>query len=214
MHIFALLPLSIYFFFLFRLNRRRHPVMLDGGQDFSLLAFGLFGFVTLGPGKLLLPLDLISFWGFSVWFFWTAFYFAMVHVISQHLTNRIIIYRCPRRWFMENFPAHLQTQSIDVQINGNVLFIPDMSIQCMITGDRFDGHVLLVPTEPLQEKKQQTQWNMLGDAVKTFCLTAAPPMNNAYWLWDWLAATIGIGILVALIQDGGTLFQNVQDLWF
>jgi hypothetical protein len=210
MHIFALFPLSVYFFCLFRLNRQRHPAVLDSSTDFQLLAVGLFGFMTLGPAKMLIPLQLMTFWGAFVWLFWTAFYFAAARTIGQRLPNSLIIYHCPRQVFVPELLNHLRTLDAEVRQSGNVLLLPGQRIQCLITGGRFGGYTLLQPAEPAAEPKA---WNEFAAAVKTFCGTAESPKSNAGLLWGFLAAATAAGIAATLFLNGGQIVRDIADLW-
>jgi hypothetical protein len=61
------MPLAVYFFVLAQLNRRRHPVMVNGVWDFAGVLFALSGFLLLGGPFIMASLnqDWRDFWVWS-----------------------------------------------------------------------------------------------------------------------------------------------------
>jgi hypothetical protein len=158
----AFLPLICYIFGLTFLHIRRRPTIINGGWDFMLLSCGLFGLITLGPGRLLIPMNVLTFWGSTVWLFWTAFYFAVAHLIAHQLPKRIIVYGSSFNVFVPKLIELAKEIDSQVRFEGNVLFLPDAGIQCSIHGGFF--YLILTATEPhLAESK----WQLLEQILQT-----------------------------------------------
>lgn len=144
----ALLPLTAYFAFLTLMQFRRCPTLISGEVDFSLLAWGLFGFVSLGAGKLLIPLYLFNAWGLFTWLFWLCFYFVATIYTAKCFRCQWVIYHVRRESVL---PAMFDlARQIDPKAEwcGNVLSLHGLQIQWSIVGDSFGGHLSLKPTQP------------------------------------------------------------------
>jgi hypothetical protein len=99
----ALLPLVLYLAFLTRLHFRQTPTVLNGSLDFTLLAWGLFGLVSLGPGRLIIPLYVFTAWGIFTWIFWLGFYFVATLLLARPFRNRLVVYHCQRELVLPAF---------------------------------------------------------------------------------------------------------------
>jgi hypothetical protein len=207
MFFLSLLPLAGYFFWLAFLQIRRKPTVLNGVQDFMFLSSGLFGLLTLGPGRLLIPIGVLAFWGWFVWLFWAAFYFSIAYLIAQQLTQRIVIYHCPFAVFVPKLIEHIQELDQQFRFEGNVLFLPDFGIQCTITGDA--QHLVLKSTGFNQDS---LKWRLFEQNVAAVCF----PLRNSS---KTMAIVWGIFFLILLaiacfsVRDIPVLVEVFFDYW-
>lgn len=194
----ALLPLVLYFVFLTCLYFWKTPTVLNGSLDFSLIAWGLFGFITLGPGRLIIPIYVFTAWGVLTWFFWVGFYFLVVVALSRQFRNRIVVYHCRRELVLPAFFTLARQIDPKTEWAGNVLSLHGLGVQWSVTTDRFGGHLLFVPTNPSVKNPHQ---EMLQEQLTTLCRTQETPKDRIRWFWSTL--TFGLLCLVVglLIRD-------------
>ncbi|GHT47017.1 hypothetical protein FACS189454_09010 [Planctomycetales bacterium] len=108
--------------------------MLRGSTDFTLLAWGLFGLVTLGPARLVIPMYLFTAWGSSVWLFWMLFYFITVRHIARSLKDRTVVYHCQREKFLPALFSKLREIDPKTEWRGNVLSMFGCGLQWAVSG--------------------------------------------------------------------------------
>jgi hypothetical protein len=189
MFFLSFLPLACYFFWLTLLQNRRQPAIFNGVQDFMLLSCGLFGLFTLGPGRLLIPIDVMAFWGWSIWLFWTAFYFSAAYLIAQKLSQRIVIYHCPPDIFVPKLIEYAQKLDPKTRFEGNVLFLPDFGIQCTVMGNAWGQHLILKPTGDNQDV---LKWRLFEQNTVTACASLQNPSSKK-------AVLVGIFFFILLL---------------
>ncbi|MDR0338136.1 MAG: hypothetical protein LBI18_13705 [Planctomycetaceae bacterium] len=197
----AVLPLAGYFFWLALLQNRRKPTILDGVQDFMLLSCGLFGLFSLGLGRLVIPIGVMSFWGWFVWFFWTAFYFSAAYLFARQLSQRIVIYHCPHRIFISGILEHVQKLDQRSRLEGNVLFLPDFDIQCTIIGTNGDWGQYLV-LNATSHDQDVLKWQLLKQSTIAACSSVHNPPNK-----KTILRGIGFFILLLLTIIGFVLYD-------
>ncbi|GHT34567.1 hypothetical protein FACS189427_02100 [Planctomycetales bacterium] len=161
---FALIPLSLYFFFLAFLSLRERPTVLSGIQDWMLLCGSVAGLLAFGPGKLLIPVRLYVFWGISIWVFWLLFYILIAYIIAKHfLPKRTVIYGCPPEIFTAVIKEPVKKFAPESSLEGNVIHIPGSQLQCCITGNARGGFTVLTSTNSEQD---DSLWTAFEDIIK------------------------------------------------
>jgi len=209
MFAFALFPLVFYFAFLACLHFRKTPTLLNGSLDFTLLAWGLFGFVTMGPGRLIIPIDVFAFWGVFTWLFWVGFYFVAVVVLARQFRNRLIIYHCQRELVLPACFTLARQIDPTTEWSGHVLSLHGLGVQWAVTGDPFGGHLLFRPTNPALENPNQ---EMLEEKLTSLCQTLVMPKRKIRWFWTILAFGLLFLALGSLITDFSQIIQY-DDYW-
>jgi hypothetical protein len=208
----TLLPLAGYFFWLILLQNRRQPTVLNGVQDFMFLSIGLFGLFTLGPGRLVIPISVITFWGCLIWLFWAAFYFSIAYLLTQQLTQRIVIYHCPLNIFIPKLIEIAQKLDQQSRIEGNVLFLPDFGIQCTITGHN-RGHYLLLQATGYDQ--DNLKWRLLQQIMATACSSFQNPVNKTAILLGFFILILLLLIIVGfIVYDVSVLVNVFFDYWY
>jgi hypothetical protein len=199
MFFLSVLPLSCYFFWLSLLPNRRQPAVFNGIQDFMFLSCGLFGLFTLGPGRLLIPIEIMNFWGCSIWLFWTAFYFSAAYLVAQKLAQRIVIYHCPFDIFVSKLIERAQKLDSKTSFEGNVLFLPDFGIQCAVIANTWWQILVLKPTG---NDQNVVKWQLFEQNVIAVCKTFQNPSGKK-------AILVGIFffILLLLIFTGFVVYE-------
>jgi hypothetical protein len=119
---------------------------MNGVRDFMFLSCGLFGLITLGPGRLLVPVHVFAFWGMAVWLFWTAFYFSVAYWVAGLLGQRIVVYHCSAKDFVSRLVELCRELDPQTRLDGNVLFLPDFGIQCSVNCNTLGGVFILTST--------------------------------------------------------------------
>ena len=206
----ALLPLVLYFAFLTWLHFRKTPTVLNGSLDFTFLAWGLFGLITLGPGRLVIPLYVFTAWGVFTWFFWFGFYYAVVHFLSLQFRNRFIVYHCRRELVLPSFFTLVRQIDPKTEWSGHVLSLHGLGVQWSVITDRFGGYLLFLPTNPHWKNPHR---EMVQEQLTNLCRTLTMPKENIRWFWAVL--TVGLLCLVAgvLIWELPALQQQFCDYW-
>ena len=206
----ALLPLVLYFVFLTHLQFRKTPTVLNGSLDFILLAWGLFGLITLGPGRLIIPLYVFAAWGFFTWLFWIGFYFLITTALARKFRNRLVVYHCPRQLVLPPFFTLVRQIDPKTEWGGHVLSLHSLGVQWSVTNDRFGGHLLFVPTNPSQSNPHQA---MLQEQLTTLCRTLIVPKNGIRWFWSILTCGLLCLVIGLLIKDFPVLVLQFSDYW-
>jgi len=206
----ALLPLVFYLAFLARLQFRKMPTVLNGTQDFLLLAWGLFGLITLGPGRLIIPLYVFEAWGVFTWIFWFGTYFAAVHLLSLLFKKRLVVYHGQRELVLPAFFTLARQIDPKAEWGGNVLSFHGLGVQWAVTNDRYGGHLLFVPTNPY-EKNPNTE--MLQEQLKNLCQMLVMPKRGIRWFWAILTLGLLCLTLGLLFRDFPMLLGQFCDLW-
>lgn len=206
----ALLPLVVYCLIIAFLTSRNRPSVLSGTQDFMLLAAALFGLLTFGPGRLIIPVQLLSFWGLTIWFFWFAFYVVVFYVVAERLMRpRIVIYRCSMKQLIPALISWANSVDPQFRFEGNVLYLPGLKIQCALTGDRFGGHVQLVPTS----RQNRGVWEMFRQQLATVCAPLFENSNKPAIFWSLLALCLFVLSIVCLIEEAPMLIERFADYY-
>ena len=206
----ALLPLLCYFVFLTSLYFRKTPTVLNGSLDFMLLAWGLFGLITLGPGRLVIPLYVFTAWGIASWLFWLGFYFVVVYTIAPQFKNRLVVYHCRRELVLPAFFSLARTIDPKTEWSGYVLSLHSLGVQWYVASDQYGGHLLFVPT---CSRWRNPHREMLQEQLTNLCRTLVMPKNRIRWVWGIL--TFGLFCLVVglLIRDFSVLPLQFCDYW-
>ena len=206
----ALLPLAAYFAFLTSLHFRKTPTVLNGSLDFTLIAWGLCGLITLGPGRLLIPLYVFTAWGLYTWIFWFGFYFALTYFLGTQFKNRIVVYHGQRELVLPPFFTLVRLIDPKAEWSGHVLSLHSLGVQWSIICDKFGGYLLFVPTNPYWKNPHQ---EMLQQQLTALCQTLVMPKRKIRW--GWLLLTIGLFCFAGglLIRDFPVLVQQFYNLW-
>lgn len=149
------IPLSLYFFCLYRLNSCNVPRILTGAKDDLLIAFALSGLLAIGPGQLCIPIRSLIDKGLAAWFMIFFLYLLNIFLCSSLLMRpRIILYNITREKLDELF-AKLSSQNESSQnessqngmvVNrfGNSVDLPDMGIHLFIEESIFFRNISLM----------------------------------------------------------------------
>ncbi|MDR0703536.1 MAG: hypothetical protein LBF88_00955 [Planctomycetaceae bacterium] len=211
MFFLSFLPLACYFFWLALLQNRRQPAIFNGVQDFMFLSCGLFGLFTLGPGRLLIPIDVIAFWGWAIWLFGTTFYFSAAYLIAQKLSQRIVIYHCPSDIFVPKLIEYAQKLDTKTRFEGNVLFLPDFGIQCTITADAWGQLLVLKPTGDGQDL---SKWRAFEQNATAVCRTFQNPVTPKALLKEvFFFSLLLLTIAGFFVYEASALADVFFDYW-
>jgi len=206
----ALLPLVCYFAFLTSLYFRKTPTVLCGSLDFTLLAWGLFGLITLGPGRLVIPLYVFAAWGVFTWFFWLGFYFVLVHALASQFRNRLVVYHCRRELVLPAFFSLARQIDPKTEWSGSVLSLHGLGVQWSVVHDRYGGHLLFVPTGPPLKNPYR---EMLREQLSNLCQTLVMPKSQLRWFWGILTLCLFCLVIGLLARDYSVLVCQFYDYW-
>jgi hypothetical protein len=206
----ALLPLVCYLAFLTRLHFRKTPTVLNGSLDFMLLAWGLFGLISLGPGRLVIPLYVYAAWGMYTWLFWIGFYFLISHTLARQFKNRLVVYHCQRELVLPAFFTLARQIDPKAEWSGNVLSLHGLGVQWSVTSDRFGGHLLFLPTNPYWKNPHR---EMLQEQLINLCRTLEMPKRRIRWFFGGLTFGLLCLVIGLLIQDSLVLVHLFSDYW-
>jgi hypothetical protein len=209
---FTLFPFAVYLAVLAFFHSRRTPTVLGGDADFMLLAAGLLGAVTFGPGRLLIPLYVLTAWGILTWVFWFGFYFVLVLFITRYLTHRTVIYHCRREMMLPGLFAMSRYLDPSSDLRGNVLTLPGFGLQWTIS--EYCGGVVLCLTVSQWDK---TKKDAFDRELKNLCRTLQVSYSvQDLWvclLWTTLSIIAFAGSAWFLIQNFGWLGETFVDYW-
>ena len=206
----ALLPLVLYFAFLTRLHFRATPTVLDGSLDCTLLAWGLFGFITFGPGRQIIPLYVFATWGVFTWIFWVGFYFVVVVALARQFQNRLVVYHCKRELVLPAFFTLARQIDPKTEWSGHVLSLHGLGVQWSISNDRLGGHLLFIPTNPSTNSPHH---KMLREHMKNLCRTLVMPKSKTRWFWCIFTFALFVLAIGLLVKDFTMIVQQFGDLW-
>jgi hypothetical protein len=207
----ALLPLVCYFALLTGFHFRKTPTVLNGALDVQLLAWGLFGLLSLGPGRLVIPLYVFAAWGIYTWIFWFGFYFAFSFLLARPFRNRRVVYHCQRELVLPAFFTLARQIDPKTEWSGYVLSLHGLGVQWSVTYNRWGGYMVFVPTNPRLRSPHQ---EMLQGQLTNLCRTLVMPKRGIRWFWGIL--TFGLlGLVVGLfIGNFSEFVQQFRDYWF
>ena len=210
---FALLPLSVYFLMLAYWNTRRVPVILSGHDDLFLLFFALTGFFILGPGKLLLPIEVLVYWGVWVWPFFIAFYLTFVHWILKQLPPRIVIYRAEMSTFRNQLDKIAKEIDSDAEWVNDVLFLPRRGVRVFIHSQ---GRTQTIIVSAIGSRQNVTTWHHLQENMQNIRQEFA--VSDSHHFPAIVLGCVAMSLIAVsgymLFQEGGHLCQTACDLWF
>ena len=206
----ALLPLVFYFAFLTRLHFRKTPTVLNGSFDFMLLTWGLFGLVSLGPGRLIIPMYVFTAWGIFTWLFWLGFYFVISLALARQFESRFVVYHCQRELVLPAFFTLARQIDPKAEWSGCVLSLHGLGIQWSVTSDRYGGHLLFVPTNPCLRNPHQ---EMLQEQLTNLCQTLVMPKRKIRWFWGILTFGLLCFVIGLFIRDFPILIHQFSDYW-
>jgi len=211
MLLLALLPLVCYFAFLTGLHFRKTPTVLNGALDVQLLTWGLFGLISFGPGRLVIPLYVFASWGIFTWFFWLGFYFVAALLLARPFRNRLIVYHCQRELVLPAFFSLAKQMDPKAEWSGHVLSLHGLGIQWSVTHNRWGGYLVFIPTNPCLRSFHQ---EMLQEQLTNLCRTLEMPKRKIRWFWGLL--TLGLfGLAVGVFVGNFSEFvQQFDDYWF
>ena len=192
----ALLPLVVYFAFLTWLHYRQTATLLTGSLDFTLLSWGLFGLITLGPGRLLVPLYLFTAWGIYAWIFWLFFYFVATHFFASRLANRFVVYNSRRDIVLPAFFTLAKQIDPKTEWSGNVLSLHGLGLQWSVCSGRFGNCLVFAPTNPYRKNPHQEQ---VQEELKNLCRTLEIPKQERRWLWKMITSIL-FGLILVLLM--------------
>ena len=207
---FALLPLVSYCAFLTVLHFRKTPTVLNGEFDFILLAWGLFGLFSLGPGRLIIPLYVFAAWGVYSWLFWTGFYFVIVQILARQFKDRMIVYHGQRELLVPAFFSLARQIDPKTDWSGNVLSLHGLGVQWSVTHDRFGGHILFVPTN---SHWKNPHCEMLQEQLTQLCRTLEMPNRAIRWFWGILTFDLLCLVIGLLLWDFPAVILRYSDYW-
>ncbi|MDR1484166.1 MAG: hypothetical protein LBT09_05035 [Planctomycetaceae bacterium] len=131
---FVLLPLGIYFAVFTFICCRRNPTFFNGGSDVAILLFGVFGLVSFGPGKLLIPMYVYNMWGVWAVLYWLMIYYLVSYCICNVCRNYAVIYNCDFDRVMGCISEVAGRLDRRFYIEERVLHLPVFGLHCVIGG--------------------------------------------------------------------------------
>jgi len=206
----ALLPLVCYFAFLTGLHFRKTPTVLNGSLDVQLLAWGLFGLISLGPGRLVIPLYVFATWGIYTWIFWFGFYFVGSLLLAQPFRNRMVVYHCQRELVLPAFFTLARQVDPKAEWSGYVLSLHGLGVQWSVTHNRWGGYMLFVPTNPRFRSPHQ---KMLQGQLAHLCRTLVMPKQGIRWFWGLLSFGLLCLVVGLLMGNFSEFVQQFKDYW-
>ena len=207
---FALIPLLCYCAFLTSLYFRKTPTVLNGSLDFMLLAWGLFGLITLGPGRLVIPLYVFTAWGVYTWIFWLGFYFVVARATASQFKNRLVVYHCRRELVLPAFFSLSREIDPKTEWGGYVLSLHGLGVQWSVVGDQHGGHLLFIPTSPILKNPHR---EMLQEQLTNLCRKLVMPKNQLRWFWGIFTFGLLCLVIGLLIRDFSVLAPQFNDYW-
>lgn len=193
---FALFPLGIYFLCLASFYRRSTPTVLNGSTDVWLLAFGLFGLITLGPGRLLIPLPVLSYWNLFAWIFWASLYFVLAHFLAEHSRGRTVVYRCSMNRLIHELQEFFKEHGSVLHLEKQVLNLPEYDIQSTLRCGFSDSYVQFQSTE---SNPDRLTWLRFESDLRRLCQNVHLTSRSPVFLLHALSAfgmIVGSGILL------------------
>jgi hypothetical protein len=210
MIVLALLPLVLYCAFITVLYFRRAPTVVNGSHDFLLLAWGLFGLISFGPGRLMVPLYVFTAWGIFTWLFWLGFYFVVALTLARQFKNRLVVYHCRRELVLPAFFTLAQRIDPKTEWSGNVLSLHGLGVQWSVTHDRFGGHILFSPTNP---SVSNPNGEMLQTQLTNLCQTLETPQSRLRWFWLGITGALSGFVINRFYWDCSLMVQQFCDHW-
>ncbi len=187
-----------------------------------LLTCGVFGLVTLGPGRLLIPLSVLTYWHLLSWAFWAMFYFSAAYLATLlWQRQRILIYHCSVETFLPKLIERTQQADPAARYDGNVLFLPELGVQCSI--DATAGDLLML--QATEAKRNPLRWELFHAGVATLCRElGSPPLqdiavkrNRGAWFrgvfWGLLGVVCLVVAAVSVVSEAPELLRSFQDHW-
>ncbi len=206
----ALFPLALYFLALAGIHVRRRSTVLTGRQDFMFLACALFGLVTLGPGRLLIPLSVLTYWHLLSWAFWAMFYFSAAYLTALFWQRPgLVIYHCPAEPFISKLVERTRQADPAAHKDGNVLFLPELGVQCSI--ERTAGQTgILRDTEAA---RNALRWRFFYDGVVVLCREIDVRAGRIAWYWGFLGLACLAVVAVSIFCEAPKLLESFVDHW-
>ncbi|MDR2345485.1 MAG: hypothetical protein LBE18_05410 [Planctomycetaceae bacterium] len=134
----VLLPLGLYFAIFTFIFCRRRPTLFNGALDIAILMFGVFGLISLGPGKLLIPIYVYSTWEVWAILYWITLYYLLSYCICNACRNYIVIYNCEIEKLMNCISNVSERLDKRFHIEERTLHLPTFGIHCVIGGTYYD----------------------------------------------------------------------------
>ncbi|MDR2762374.1 MAG: hypothetical protein LBB88_07220 [Planctomycetaceae bacterium] len=131
---FALLPIGIYFAIFTFIFCKRRPTFLSGSSDIGILLLGIFGLVSFGPGKILIPLYVYRTWGAWSILFWMMIYYLAAYCICNSRSNCAIIYNCNFMQLVECITTLSKRLDMRFYIEDRTIHLPTLGLHCVIDG--------------------------------------------------------------------------------
>lgn len=206
----ALLPFLCYITFLTSLHFRRTPTVISGSLDFSLLAWGLFGMITLGPGRLIIPLYVFTAWGIFTWIFWFGFYFVVVHVFASRFHGRMVLYHVRRELVLPRFFTLLRDIDPKTEWAGNVLSLYGLGMQWSVSCDSCGAHMLFLPTDSGRNNPHQ---EIVRQQLTELCRTLVIPKNPIRWVWGFFTLALGGLVIGIFVRNFPALIGQFNEYW-
>ena len=207
----ALLPLVCYFAFLMGIHVRKTPTVLNGSLDVQLLTWGLFGLLSFGPGRLVIPLYVFTAWGIYTWVFWFGFYFVGSLILARQFRNRLVVYHCQQELVLPAFFTLAKQMDPKAEWSGYVLSLHSLGVQWSVTHNRWGGYMVFVPTH---SPSQSPHLEMVQTQLKNLCRTLEMPKQKILWFWGTLTFGLSCLAIGQFIGNFSGFVQQFSDHWF
>jgi len=125
----AIVPLALYALWLGRINLKQRPTVLSGPADLSILAFGLGGFLIIGPFELLAPDDAFRAFGYYIWIMLAILYSLLVSLTVLVMRPSIVIYNLSWEEFRPRLLQTLQDLKVESRWVGSMVVLPELGIE-------------------------------------------------------------------------------------
>ncbi len=206
-----LFPLAFYFFLLAWFNGRGTPTVVSGISDLMLLAWGLVGVFLYGPGKLLIPLNVLTFWGGTAWIFWAAFYVIACFLVVLKFRRRIVVYNCPQALLETKLLEMAKTLDPAAQSLGNSISLPNLRVQFFVETTPLFRNAVLSATGPLGPLQREDGWNRFQNEIGKTCRSLSVPFNPVAVLFFAAAVILGVSGTILLLYDYVDVVEAVHD---
>lgn len=189
-------PLAVYLGFILWVNSRKRPFMLNGVQDFAFLAFGIIGFVIVGPVSFTLPIIAIERYGIFVWPMLVALYLLFVPLISWSMRQHLVIYNIKPEELGTVFSDIFSNEKLKAEKIGNSVMFPGLGIQFYVEFGRFSRTVSLVATS---RNQSPNSWKILEQLVQESLEKVKVSPNPAcFAIFGFAAISMFFSVLYAI----------------
>lgn len=205
----ALAPLSAYFGLIGVLNTLKRPTLLTGVWDTLALAFGVSGWVLVGPIELFLPEAAFARFGGLIWAPVFVLYGLVVLLVVLLLRPRIVIYNITAEQLRPLLAESVNEVDEKARWAGDCLTLPSIRVQLHVEAPPAARYVQLVAVGTNQDLEGWRRLTKsLNPRVRELAVGANP--RGASLIVAGVAMLIAISVAVATRQP--EVAEAIRDL--